>query len=82
MTTYAYSIELTDYTFIALETLLKEECRKIEQQTGVVAFNLETGEAKHPLGEILKTMRESVASAQLNSFYQSGRKTTVEGPSE
>ena len=70
MTTYAYTIELTDYTFIALEVLLKEECKKIEQQTGIVAYNPETGEAKHPLGEILRTMRESVATARLNSFYQ------------
>ena len=74
MTTYAYTIELTDYTFIALETLLKAECKNIEQQTGIVAYNLETGEAKHPLGEILKTMRESVATARLNSFYQPARK--------
>lgn len=74
MTTYAYTIELTDYTFIALETLLKNECKKIEQQYGIVAFNPETGEAKHPLGEILKIMRESVATAQLNSFYQPARK--------
>jgi hypothetical protein len=70
MTTYAYTIELTDYTFIALETLLKKECKKIEEQHGIVAYNPETGEAKHPLGEILRTMRESVATAQLNSFYQ------------
>lgn len=70
MTTYAYTIELTDYTFIALETLLKKECMKIEEQHGIVAYNPETGEAKHPLGEILRTMRESVATAQLNSFYQ------------
>ena len=70
MTTYAYTIELTDYTFIALETLLKNECKKIEQQYDIVAFNPETGEAKHPFGEILKLMRESVATAQLNSFYQ------------
>ncbi len=70
MTTYAYTIELTDYTFIALETLLKKECKKIEQEYGIVAYNPETGEAKHPLGEILKTMRQSVATAQLNSYYQ------------
>lgn len=74
MTTYAYAIELTDYTFIALETLLKNECKNIEQQYGIVAFNPETGEAKHPLGEILKIMRESVATAQLNSYYQSADK--------
>jgi hypothetical protein len=43
---------------------------KIEEQHGIVAYNPETGEAKHPLGEILRTMRESVATAQLNSFYQ------------
>lgn len=70
MTTYAYTIELTDYTFIALETLLKKECNKIEEKYGIVAYNPETGESKHPLGEILKTMRESVATAQLNSYYQ------------
>lgn len=80
MTTYSYTIELTDYTYIALEALLKHECKKIEQQFGIVAYNPETGETKHPLGEILKTMRESVSSAQLNSYYQSGRKTTVDDP--
>lgn len=74
MTTYSYTIQLTDYTFIALETLLKEECKKIEQQLGIVAYNPETDEAKHPLGEILKTMRESVSNARLNSYYQSGKK--------
>jgi hypothetical protein len=75
MTTYAYTIELTDYTFIALEILLKKECKKIEEQHGIVAYDPETGEVKHPLGEILKTMRESVANAHLNSYYEPATKT-------
>lgn len=75
MTTYAYTIVLTDYTFIALETLLKNECKKIEEQHGIVAYNAETGEAKHPLGEILRTMRESVATARLNSYYDPGTRS-------
>ncbi len=70
MTTYAYTIELTDYTFIALENLLKRECEQIRIQHNIVAYDPQTGEAKHPLGEILKTMRESAKNAQLNSFYQ------------
>ncbi len=74
MTTYSYTIQLTDYTFIALETLLKKECQKMEQEYGIIAYNPETGEAKHPLGEILKIMRESVANARLNSYYESDTK--------
>lgn len=70
MRTYAYTIELTDYTFIALETLLKRECEQIRIQHNIVAYDPQTGEAKHPLGEILKTMRESAKNAKLNSFYQ------------
>jgi hypothetical protein len=75
MTTYSYTIQLTDYTFIALETLLKQECKKMEQEYGIIAYNAETGEAKHPLGEILKIMRESAATAQLNSYYEPATKT-------
>jgi hypothetical protein len=74
MTTHSFTIQLTDYTFIALETLLKKECKKIEEQHGIVAFNPDTGEAKHPLGEILKTMRESIGTAKLNSYYESATK--------
>jgi hypothetical protein len=74
MTTYSFTIQLTDYTFIALETLLKKECKKIEDQYGIVAYNPETGEAKHPLGEVLKTMRESSSTAQLNSYHESATK--------
>jgi hypothetical protein len=70
MTTYAYTIELTDYTFIALENLLKEECEKIRLNHNIVAYDPETGETKHPFGVILKTMRDSVSNARLNSYYQ------------
>lgn len=73
MTTYAYNIELTDYTFIALENLLKEECRKLEEQHGIVAFDEVTGETKHAYGVILRAMRESQSNATLNSFYHSPR---------
>lgn len=73
MTTYAYTIELTDYTFIALENLLKEECKKIEELHGIKAFDPETGETKHPFGVILRIMKESQSSARLNSFYRPGR---------
>lgn len=74
MTTYAYTIELTDYTFIALENLLKAECEKLREQHNIVAYDPETGETKHPLGVILKTMRESVLNARLNSYYQPASK--------
>lgn len=70
MTTYAYTIELTDYTFIALENLLKSECEKLAEQHNIVAYDPVTGDTKHPLGVILKTMDESKKHALLNSFYQ------------
>lgn len=73
MTTYSYKIELTDYTFIALEIIMKRECKKLEDEYKIVAYNRESGETKHPLGEILKAMQKSKAEAQLNSFYQSAR---------
>lgn len=69
MTTYAYTIELTDYTFIALENLLKEECEKLKANHNIVAFDPETGDTKHVYGEILRIMRNSIADARLNSFY-------------
>lgn len=75
MTTYSYKIELTDYTFIALETLLKKECEKLEAEHNIIAYDRESGQTKHPLGVILKAMHESAANAQLNSFYDSGRKS-------
>ena len=70
MTTYAYTIELTDYTFIALQNLLREECEKLKTNHNIIAYNAETGETKHAYGEILKIMRESLSGARLNSFYQ------------
>lgn len=70
MTTYAYTIVLTDHTFIALENLLKQTCDQMSEQHNIVAYDRVTGETKHPLGEILKTMDESKKNAQLNSFYQ------------
>ena len=70
MTTYAYTIVLTDYTFIALENLLKKTCDQMSEQHNIVAYDPVTGETKHPLGEILKTMDESKKNAQLNSFYR------------
>lgn len=73
MTTYSYKIELTDYTFIALEIIMKRECKKLEDEYKIVAYNRESGETKHPLGEILKAMQKSKAEVQLNSFYQSAR---------
>jgi hypothetical protein len=75
MTTYSYKIELTDYTFIALEILLKKECKKLENEYNIIAYDRESGQTKHPLGEILKAMHESAANAQLNSFYSSGRES-------
>ena len=72
MTTYSYKIELTDYSFIALELLLKRECKKLEDEHNIIAYDRESGETKHPLGVILKAMHESAANAQLNSFYFSG----------
>ena len=68
MTTYSFTIKLTDYTFIALENVLKAECEKLRANTGIVAYDPATGKTKHPLGEILKMMRESVADAELNSY--------------
>lgn len=73
MTTYSYNIELTDYTFIALKTLLLKECEKLEAEYRIVAYNSKTGETKHPIGEILKALDESAANAQLNSFFESAR---------
>jgi DNA-directed RNA polymerase subunit H (RpoH/RPB5) len=73
MTTYAYTIELTDYTFIALENLLREECKKIEELHGIKAFDPVTGETKHAYGVILRIMQESKSNARLNSFYRPGR---------
>lgn len=70
MTTYAYTIVLTDYTFIALENLLKQTCEQMAVQHNIVAYDPATGDTRHPLGEILKTMDESKKNAQLNSVYQ------------
>lgn len=70
MTTYAYTIELTDYTFIALRNLLNAECEKLKLDHNIDAYNPETGETKHVYGEILKIMRNSINDARLNSYYQ------------
>lgn len=75
MTTYSYNIELTDYTFIALETLVKNACEKLEAEHNIVAYDRESGQTRHPLGVILKAMHESAANAELNSFYSSGRES-------
>lgn len=75
MTTYAYTIELTDYTFIALENLLKHECEKLQAQHNIVAYNPETGETKHVYGEILRIMRDSVSGARLNSYFIPPKRT-------
>ncbi len=75
MTTYAYTIELTDNTFIALRNLLREECEKLKANHNITAYNAETGETKHPYGEILKTMSESISGARLNSYYKPASST-------
>ena len=75
MTTYAYTIELTDYTFIALENLLIEECEKLKAIHQIVAYDPGTGETKHPYGVILKAMRDSESGARLNSMYIPASKT-------
>lgn len=67
MTTYAFTIELTDYTFIALENLLKEECRRMKEEHGIDAFDPVTGEPRHTYGVILQEMKRSISSAILNS---------------
>jgi hypothetical protein len=73
MTTYAFTIELTDYTFFALKALFESQCKEIEAHTGIVAYDPITGEAKHPIGEVLILLNESASSAKLNSFYQPAR---------
>lgn len=67
MTTYAYTIELTDYTFIALENLLNEQCRKMKEESGIDAFDPITGEPRHTYGVILNEMKRSISTAVLNS---------------
>jgi fructose-bisphosphate aldolase class 1 len=77
MTTYAYQIELTDYTFIALKNLLEDECKKLEEQHGIVAYDESTGETKHAYGVILKTMSECVDKAEQRSAFVSNSRNAA-----
>lgn len=61
--------------FHCSRNITKKECKKLEAEHNIIAYDRESGQTKHPLGVILKAMHESAANAQLNSFYSSGRKS-------
>ena len=59
---------LTDYLFIPLESLLKDQCKKYKEETGNDPFNALTGEPQIGYATMLEAMRLAIKNMSLNSY--------------